>query len=71
MPVKTPPTYSMPDKERSAFGLGYEYHRRKRTIEHNPFRTESQRFRWFRDGWIARQQIDLAKKVKEHHGEGI
>lgn len=66
-----PGVYSMPDKERSAFGLGYEYNRRGRTIEHNPFPTESQRFCWFRDGWNARQQIGLAKKVKEYHGEGI
>lgn len=60
--------YSMPDKERSAHGLGYEYHRRGEPIEHNPFSTESQRWSWFRKGWRDRQQQELAKKVKESNG---
>ncbi len=58
----------MPDKERSAFGLGYEYRRRGQTIEHNPFPTESQPFSWFRDGWLARRQQDLARKEEDCAG---
>ena len=60
--------FSMPDSERSAYGLGFEYHRREQGIEHNPFPTESQRYRWFRDGWMARRELQLAKQVRADHG---
>ncbi len=61
-----PQHYSMPDKDRSAHGLGYEYCRRGEPIEHNPFPTESQQWVWFRNGWTSRQQQELAKKVRAH-----
>ncbi len=54
----------MQDSDRSAFGLGYEYHRREQAITRNPYPTESQRFAWFRDGWMARRECELAKKVR-------
>ena len=53
----------MPDSQRSAFGLGWEYHRRGQPIEHDPFPTESRQFAWFREGWLARREIELEKKA--------
>jgi hypothetical protein len=60
--------YAMPDDQRSAHGLGYEYHRRGQTIEHNPHPTESWRWRWFREGWLARREQELAKQVRTANG---
>lgn len=58
----------MPDTERSAYGLGYEYKRRGEPISHNPFKTESQPHNWFRNGWLARRDIELAKPTEECDG---
>ena len=64
----SPGVFSMPDSERSAFGLGYEYRRRGEPIDHNPHPTDSAAWRWFRDGWLSRRQQELAKKVEENRG---
>lgn len=43
------------DKERCAFGLGWEYRRRSLPLKDNPFSMRTDRYRWkqFRDGWYA------------------
>lgn len=41
----------MPDEHRSAFGLGWEYARRGRSLMNNPFHFDTMKRRWFREGW--------------------
>lgn len=43
------------DEDRSAFGLGYEYSRRGRPLDDNPFPLGSWKHSMFADGWRARK----------------
>lgn len=44
-------TYHCSDSERGAFSLGWEYRRRGRPVNENPFAPGSNRHKWFREGW--------------------
>lgn len=62
-------TYNCSDFERGAFSLGWEYHRRGRPIDDNPFDPGSNRHAWFQDGWekfadtLLRQNRENQKKA--------
>jgi hypothetical protein len=45
------PVYYIPDKDRHPFGLGWEFHRRGKTVNDNPFPVDSQKWNDFRQGW--------------------
>lgn len=55
----------MPDEERTAFGLGWEYKRRGRPITDNPFPSDHWRFQFFRDGWFAFTDHELKQKDRK------
>jgi hypothetical protein len=57
------------DKERCAFGLGWEYRRRDSPLKDNPFSMRTDRYRWkqFREGWYAYKP----SKTALYHDETI
>ncbi len=57
------------DEKRSAFGLGYEYCRRKRPMSENPFPKDSWKWVDFKQGWEARrhnEEVNAKKMVAEY-----
>lgn len=56
-----PYQYTIADKRRAAFDLGWEYRRRGRPIEDNPFHPETEKWQWFREGWRAFKDQDLRR----------
>lgn len=52
------------DEERSAFGLGYEFNRRGRPLDDNPFDQREWQAAQFREGWRAKEAWNLARRVK-------
>lgn len=59
-PTEDPLTFCISDKKRSAFGLGWEHHRRGLSIEHNPFPAESRQHQQYVDGWLEFQPSQTA-----------
>lgn len=43
--------FFLADKDRCAFGLGWEHRRRGKTIDANPFPRGTYRWKAYRDGW--------------------
>lgn len=59
------------DKQRSAFGLGWEHHRRGWPMDGNPFEPGSQRYDWFQEGWQQFRDTDLQLYLEKRYSYGI
>jgi hypothetical protein len=51
------PKQFLKDNQRSAFGLGYEFNRRGRPLDDNPFPVDRWEHKEFCDGWKAKERI--------------
>ena len=55
----------VPDEERTAFGLGFEYRRRGRPLDDNPFPAGHWKHEMFTDGWRERMQWERNPNFKQ------
>ena len=46
------PVYYIPDEQRHPLGLGWEYRRRGKSIDDNPFPAGSRQWKDFRQGFV-------------------